>query len=146
MNISDFVDTIKIQLEDLERVGQEGYVEGISNIIIKNLKDLEVTKRPIHCSDMKRETMYIKNKDKWEKDTEQKEKMKQVVHQISKKNCQMIPAYKARYPGCSSRSDSKKGNEYDSIVIESIGGVDDNKDKKVHNIIKKVAHDVVIDK
>jgi hypothetical protein len=72
MNITDFVESIKLQLSDLERVGEVGYVEGISNIIVKNLKDLDVTQRPVHCTDKKRETMYIKDEDKWEKDDEQK--------------------------------------------------------------------------
>ena len=63
MNITDFVESIKLQLSDLERVGEVGYVEGISNIIVKNLKDLDVTQRPVHCTDKKRETMYIKDED-----------------------------------------------------------------------------------
>jgi hypothetical protein len=70
MNIMDFVDSIKLQLSDLERVGELGYVEGISKIIVKNLKELDVTQRPVHCTDQKRETMYIKDHDKWEKDEE----------------------------------------------------------------------------
>jgi hypothetical protein len=70
MNIMDFVDSIKLQLSDLERVGELGYVEGISKIIVKNLKELDVTQRPVHCTDQKRETMYIKDDDKWEKDEE----------------------------------------------------------------------------
>jgi len=68
MNITDFVESIKLQLSDLERVGEVGYVEGISNIIVKNLKDLDVTQRPVHCTDKKRETMYIKDENTWEKD------------------------------------------------------------------------------
>jgi hypothetical protein len=70
MNIMDFVDSIKLQLSDLEGVGELGYVEGISKIIVKNLKELDVTQRPVHCTDKKRETMYIKDEDKWEKDEE----------------------------------------------------------------------------
>ena len=70
MNIMDFVDSIKLQLSDLEGVGELGYVEGISKIIVKNLKELDVTQRPVHCTDKKRETMYIKDDDKWEKDEE----------------------------------------------------------------------------
>ena len=70
MNIMDFVNSIKIQLSDLEKVGELGYIEGISNIILKNLKELDVTKRPVHCTDKKREVLYIKDEDKWEKDEE----------------------------------------------------------------------------
>ena len=68
MNIMDFVESIQLQVSDLEAVGELGYVEGISNIIVKNLKDLDVTQRPVHCTDKKRETMYVKDADKWEKD------------------------------------------------------------------------------
>ena len=67
MNITDFVDSIKLQLSDLENVGKIGYVEGLSKIIIKNLNALDVTERPVHCSDSKRDTMYVKDEDKWEK-------------------------------------------------------------------------------
>jgi len=144
MNISDFVENIKIQLEDLEKVGKLGYVEGISNIIVKNLEDIDVNRRPLHCSDVKRETMYIKDEDKWEKDSEQKEKMKHVVRQISKKNSQMIPEYKAKYAECSLHSDSKIGKDYGNIIVECVGGMDDNMMKKENDIIKQVASKVAI--
>jgi hypothetical protein len=71
MNITDFVESIKLQLSDLERVGELGYVEGISNIIVKNLKDLDVTQRPVHCTDQKREVMYVKDEGKWDKEDEE---------------------------------------------------------------------------
>ena len=67
MNIMDFVESIKLQLSDLEKVGELGYTQGISNIITTNLKALDVTQRPLHCTDKKRETMYVKDEDKWEK-------------------------------------------------------------------------------
>lgn len=146
MNITDFIKDIKIQIEDLEQIGKLGYVDGISNIILKNLKDIDITKRPLHCSDVKREIMYIKDEDKWEKDNEQKEKMKHVVQQISNKNMQAVPQYKAKYPDCSIRCASQKSNEYDNIIIECIGGSDENKEKKDQNIIKKIATTVAISK
>ena len=82
MNIMDFVDSIKLQLSDLEKVGQVGYVEGISNIITSNLKALDVTQRPIHCTDKKRETLYIKDEDKWEKEDEEKKKIKKAIKKV----------------------------------------------------------------
>ena len=145
MNITEFVQNIKIQLEDLESVGQLGYVDGISNIIIKNLQDIEITKRPMHCSDAKRETMYIKDEDKWERDSEQKERMRYVVKQIARKNAQVIPKFKSKYPNCGI-SRSKLGTVYDNIVIESIGGLDDNMKKKENSIIKRVSNTILIDK
>jgi hypothetical protein len=90
MNIMDFVDSIKLQLSDLENVGELGYVEGISKIIVKNLKELDVTQRPVHCTDQKRETMYIKDEDKWEKD-EERLKLHKVVRRVTCKNQNLIP-------------------------------------------------------
>ena len=95
---------------------------------------------------MKRETIYIKQDDAWEKDSQQKEKMKKVIKQISSKNCKLIPKYRAKYPRCSSDPHNKKNNEYDNIVIQCIGGVDDNKQKKDHTIIKNIASKVTIPK
>jgi hypothetical protein len=74
MNITDFVDSIKLQLSDLERVGELGYIEGISNIITTNLNALDITQRPIHCADKKREVLYVKDENKWEKEDEDKKK------------------------------------------------------------------------
>jgi hypothetical protein len=85
MNIMDFVDSIKLQLSDLENVGKAGYVEGISNIITTNLKALDVTQRPIHCADKKREVLYIKDDDKWEKDDE-KTKIRKAIKRVACKN------------------------------------------------------------
>jgi hypothetical protein len=92
MNIMDFVDSIKIQLSDLERVGEVGYVEGISNIIVKNLNELDVTQRPVHCTDKKRETMYIKDEDKWEKD-EENSKIKKAIRRVASKNQRLITKF-----------------------------------------------------
>ena len=106
MNIMDFVDSLKIQLADLENVGKLGFVEGISNIIVKNLKALDVHKRPVHCSDSKREVMYIKDEDKWEKENEDKLKLGKVIKKIAHKNSRLIPQFKEKHPDCG-KSDSK---------------------------------------
>jgi hypothetical protein len=82
MNITDFVDSIKLQLSDLMDIGELGYVEGISKIIVKNLNNLDETERPIHCTDKKRETMYIKDQDQWEKEDENKTRLKKAVNKI----------------------------------------------------------------
>ena len=90
MNISDFVDSIKLQLSDLENVAKIGYVEGLSKIIIKNLKALDVTERPVHCSDSKRDTMYVKDEDKWEKENENNHKVLKAIEDIANKNSKMV--------------------------------------------------------
>ena len=85
LNINDFVNSLKLTLEDLENVGDKGFVNGITRIFVNGLKQLDVCKRPIHCSDLKRETMYLKNENVWEKDNENKENMKKVIKQIANK-------------------------------------------------------------
>jgi hypothetical protein len=86
MNITDFVDSLQLQLSDLEKVGEVGYIEGISSIIVKSLNALDISERPIHCTDKKRETMYVKDEDKWEKENVLKEKMHKMVRKVSNKN------------------------------------------------------------
>jgi hypothetical protein len=144
MNIMDFVDSIKLQLSDLEKVGELGYIEGISNIIVKNLKELDVTQRPVHCTDKKRETMYIKDENKWEKDDE-KLKLHKVVRRVTCKNQNLIPKFKELHPDCG-KYHSKFSDQYNKIVVESMGGPGDNDFEKEEKIIKNISKQVFIDK
>jgi hypothetical protein len=144
MNITDFVESIKLQLSDLERVGEIGYVEGISNIIVKNLKGLDVTQRPVHCTDKKRETMYIKDENKWEKDEEQK-KMHKMVRKVADKNARMLPKFKEAHPDCI-KSNSLYSDQYNQIIMEAMGGKGDNDFEKEEKIIKKVSKEVMVEK
>ena len=100
MNITDFINSLQLQLSDLENVGKLGYVDGISNIIVKNLNALDETTRPIHCTDKKRETFYIKDEDKWEKDDEEKKKLKKVINNVAYKNEKLLNKFKELHPGC----------------------------------------------
>ena len=93
MNITDFVDSIKLQLSDLIKVGEIGYVEGISNIITSNLQSLDISERPIHCTDKKREIVYIKDEDKWEKDNDN-DKLRKAIKKIAYKNEKLLPEFK----------------------------------------------------
>ena len=144
MNIMDFVESIQLQLSDLERVGELGYVEGISNIIIKNLKELDVSQRPVHCTDKKRETMYIKDENKWEKDEEQK-KMHKVVRKVAAKNARLVLKYKELHPDCNTYS-SKYSDQYNKIIIEAMGGSGDNDFEKEEKIIRNVSKIITVDK
>ena len=144
MNITDFVDSIKLQLSDLEGVGELGYVEGISNIIVKNLKQLDITQRPLHCTDKKRETIYIKDEDKWEKD-EEKDKMHKIVRKVADKNARMLPKFKEAHPDCN-KAISKYSDAYNKIIVESMGGSGDNNFEKEEKIIKKVAKEIILEK
>jgi hypothetical protein len=144
MNIMDFVDSIKLQLSDLEKVGEIGYVEGISNIIVKNLKELDITKRPVHCTDKKRDTLYIKDEDKWEKD-EEKKKMHKVIKKVADKNARLLPEFKKVHPDYNKAS-SKFSDQYNKIIIESMGGAGDDDYEKEEKIIKKISKEVTVEK
>ena len=146
MNITDFVNSINLQLSDLEHVGQVGYVEGISNIIIKNLKALDVTKRPVHCTDPKRETIYIKDGDVWEKDEDDNKKLRKMIRSVAFRNCKNTRLFKEKYPECMD-GDSKYSDIYNKIIIEVMGG--DPKINDIENqnkIIRKIAKVMTIDK
>jgi len=145
MNIMDFVDSIKLQLTDLENVGKLGYVDGISKIIVSNLNSLDETKRPVHCTDSKREVMYVKDEDKWEKENESKQKMRKVIKHVAHKNTKLLKDYKTKYPGCE-KSESKYSEKYDKLIIEAFGGKGDNDDEKENKIIRNIAKEVTIDK
>jgi hypothetical protein len=145
MNLMEFVDSIKLQLSDLEKVGKVGYVEGISNIITTNLKALDVTQRPIHCTDNKREVLYIKDENKWEKEAEEKEKIRLAIKRVANKNVKMLQEFKELHPDCI-ESDSKYSDQYNKLIIESLGGPGDNETEKESKIIKKIAKDVFIEK
>jgi len=140
MNITDFIDSIKLQLSDLISVGELGYVEGISNIIVKNLSALDVTERPVHCTDKKRETFYIKDEDKWEKDENDK-KIRKLIKNVAYKNQKLFPKFKESYPDYNN-SNSKYSDQYSKIVIESLADGDIEKEDK---IIKKISKATNID-
>jgi len=145
MNITDFIDSLQLQLSDLEKVGDVGYIEGISNIIIKNLNALDVTERPIHCTDKKRETMYIKDEDKWEKEDDNKIKLHKMVRKVANKNINLISEFQQLHPDWKKCS-SKYSDQFNKIVIESMGGKGDNDYEKEEKIIKRVAKEVFVDK
>jgi hypothetical protein len=144
MNITDFVDSIKLQLSDLINVGEIGYVEGISNIITKNLNALDVTQRPVHCTDKKREVLYVKDENKWEKEDEDKNKIRKVIKRVMIKNQRLLPEYKEKFPDYN-KSSSKISDQYNTIIIESMGGRGDNDLEKENKIIKNITKVTTID-
>jgi hypothetical protein len=145
MNIMDFVESIQLQLSDLEKVGEIGYVDGISNIIVKNLKALDVTQRPVHCTDKKREVLYVKDENKWEKQDEDNVKLRKVIKKVTDKNMRLIPKYKEKYPDCN-KSISRYSDQYNKIVVESMGGSGDNDHEKATKIIKNISKQVLVEK
>ena len=145
MNIMDFAESIQLQLSDLERIGEVGYVEGISNIIVKNLKALDVTERPIHCADKKREVIYIKDDNKWEKEDPDKKNIKKVINKVAFKNQRLLPKFKEAHPGCN-MAESQYSDQYSKIVVEAMGGAGNNDEEKADKIIKNITKEVTIDK
>jgi hypothetical protein len=146
MNINEFVEQISVSISDLEDTARLGYVEGISRIFINGLKDLEVNERPIHCSDAKRETLYIKEGDIWEKDDSDKTRLTNAIRKVGHKNIRMIPEWKKKYPDCEDYY-SNKNDLYLKIVNQSMSrGSEEETETNYHKIRKNIIKQVVIDK
>jgi len=146
MNLTDFLNNIEVSLEDVSNVGRLGYADGISRIIINALKDMDVYERPIHCSDIKREIMYIKDNDIWEKDDERKYQMKRVLKLISHKNVKRLLDWREAHPGWLVY-DSKEEAECLRITNESMGGASDEENERLYKkMIRRIAHETLIDK
>ena len=144
LNITDFMHSLQLNMNDLIQTGKLGYVDGISRIFVKALKDMDITERPIHCTDIKRETVYIKDQDKWEKDEDNKEKIKRTIRNIENKNLKMLPQWQEDNPDCMNM-ESKKSEEFMELSINALGGHDD-KEVSQKKIMKNILKEVVIDK
>lgn len=146
VNIIDFVNSLQVQIQDLEKTGKLGYVEGISSIFLKGLRQLNVYERPIHCTDLKRETLYVKDKDSWEKDDADKAKLKMAIKHIARKNLKTLPKWQEVNPDFVTL-DTKENNEYLKIALNSLGGqTEEEEEKFTDKIIRNVLKDVLIDK
>jgi hypothetical protein len=146
MNINEFVSSIKVNLEELENTGRQGYIEGISSIILKRLNKLEQHFRPLHCSDLKREVFYIKENNEWKKENENKTILTKAIKVISNENMKQIKCWRDKYPDCTD-ADSKKNNLYLKIVSNSMNGSTmDESSKNIEKIISNVAKEVIINK
>lgn len=146
MNISDFVSSIKLNLDDLENTGRKGYVEGISNIFLKNLNDIEDHMRPIHCSDQKREVLYIKDNNEWTKECDEKPILTKAIKNVAHQNIKQIQHWRDNNPDCT-KAESRKNDIYLKIVSNSMNGLTEEEGKKnITKIISNVVKEVVIDK
>ena len=145
-NLMDFVNSLQLKLTDFEATGRVGYVEGISKIIVNGLKKMDVHKRPIHCTDIKRETMYVKDQDIWEKDNEEKSKLSQAVKIVANKNLQQMHEWQKNYPECSVNN-SQQNENFIKIMIAVLGGQTPEEDEKNREkILRNIAKEVVLDK
>lgn len=146
MNLLDFVENLQYRLEDLERFGQSGYIEGVSHMLIEGLKDVDVTKRPIHCTDAKRDTLYIKDNDEWKREDANGSKMKRAIRNLSKRNVQNITKWQEENPSYDNVTTSTH-EKYIKMCDRVMGGANDEEDEKNYKkIVKKVASEVIISK
>ena len=145
INMVDFVNSLHLQLSDLEETGKLGYSNGMSRIFINGLKDMDVCKRPIHCSDLKRETLYIKEDNVWEKDTASRDKIKKAIRKIEQKNIQQIPLWIKAHPNCTVSS-NRESTSYLKMVMHSTGGSHPDEEVNMGKIISNIAKEVVITK
>jgi hypothetical protein len=146
MNIADFVNSLQVQIADLEKTGKLGYVEGISGILLRGLRELDYTMRPIHCTDLKRETVYVKDENSWEKDDDEKAKLKLAIQRIARKNLRTLPKWQQENPDFRIL-DTKENDAYMKIALNSMGGQTDTEHEKyVEKIMRNVLKEVVIEK
>jgi hypothetical protein len=146
LNLSDFVNQISLSLNDLENTSKLGYAEGISKVFIKNLTDIDYTQRPIHCNDYKRETLYIKDNNKWTKDSENKDKLTNAIKIVANKNMKQIPEWQKANPDYTNPQ-SKQNDKYMKMLCEVMSGSSKEEQQKNYNkIIKNITKEVIIDK
>jgi hypothetical protein len=144
MNLMDFVNSMTLELSDLEDVGKLGYVEGISNIIIRKLNALDVHKRPIHCSDAKREIMYVKDENIWEKENGNYDKLRKAIKSVTYKNSSLLVPWSQEHPQCMNNQ-HHLNDVYIQMMGQAMGGKESFLDSE-NKIMKKIAKAVFINK
>ena len=146
MNIMDFVSQLQVGINDLEETGRLGFAEGISKIFINGLKQISVNDRPLHCSDLKRETLYVKNNNEWTKEGDDKMLLTNAIKHVAYKNMKQITEWTKDNPEYND-PDSKVSDKYQQIVGESMSGSTKEETNKNYNkIIKNIVKESVIDK
>jgi hypothetical protein len=145
INMSEFIQTIEVQMNELENIGHNGYVAGMTDIILSRIKDLDISKRPLHCTDLKRETMYIKDQDEWNKDTTEKSYLRKAIAMVAKKNYGKTMEWRECNPECLEVGSPK----YDfcfKMMRNVLGDFEDVQVKLDNKIIKSLAKEVVVDR
>ena len=145
MNMSDFIENMEINFKDIENIGKNGYVSGMTEMILSRIKELDVTKRPLHCTDLKRETMYIKDNDEWCKDTPENTKLRKTIGYVAKRNYATIPLWREKYPECQNWNDPK----YDfcvDMMRNILGDIGEKQTRLDNKVIKNLSKHIVVDK
>jgi hypothetical protein len=143
MNMSEFIETLHVSMDDMEKTGELGFAKGMSRIIMNNLNAIDVCKRPIHCSDAKRETLYVKNNGVWEKETQERTKIKEIIYKVSCLNERQLIKWRdlPRNKGYE-KSDHHKNDEFINLVME----INKMRDEEIDKVIKTISKHVTIDK
>jgi hypothetical protein len=146
MNMKDFIKSLELSLPELEKMGEIGFAEGMSRVFVNRLNSLDITKRPIHCSDVKREIIHIKDDNKWERDNANLDRLRKIIKQLTHKNILRVDDWKKANPGCTEYN-SRKNDQYLKLNMEAIGPVDEAEEKRdFGKIIRRVAESTAIDK
>ena len=145
MNMSEFIENLSVDLEDIEHIGKNGYIVGMTDLIISRIKELDVTKRPLHCTDLKRETMYIKDNDEWSKDTSDNLKLRNMITIVAENNYKAIPIWRTQHPECNNMEHPNYGFSID-IMKNVLGDVGDNQTRLDNKIIKNISRHILLDK
>ena len=145
MNMSDFIENMEINFKDIENIGKNGYVNGMTEMILSRIKKLDVTKRPLHCTDLKRETMYIKDNDEWCKDTPENSNLRKTIGYVAKRNYATIPLWREKYPECQNWNDPK----YDfcvDMMRNILGDIGEKQTRLDNKVIKNLSKHITIEK
>ena len=146
MNIEDFIESLELEPSDIAETGRLGYVEGISRIFMNKLNQLDVYNRPLHCTDLKRETIYIKEDNKWEKDNDRKDKLQRIVEQVAEKNYEQLPMWQQQNPK-HLVSNTEECEEFMDIACNALGGGSDEETTRfISRIMRNILKEITIDK
>jgi len=145
MNMSEFIENIEVNFKDIENIGKNGYVSGMTDMILSRIKELDVTKRPMHCTDLKRETMYIKDNDEWAKDTPENTKLHQMIDYMAKQNYAKMPLWRQRNPECLD-SDHPKYDFCIKMMRNMLGDVGAEQVRLDNKVIKNLSKHILVDK
>ena len=145
LNLSEFIEKMQVDFEDIENIGKNGYVLGMTDIILSRIKEMDITKRPLHCTDLKREIMYIKENDTWNKDTPNNNKLRKMINIVSAHNYGTIPLWRKKYPECEDFNNPKY--EFSMSMMKNIlGEVGEEQIKLDNKVIKNIAKHIIIEK
>ena len=145
MNMSDFIENINIDLHELEDIGRQGYVTGMTNMILSRIKDMDVTKRPLHCTDLKRETMYIKENDEWSKETPDNIRLRNMIKIVGNNNMTALPVWREKNPECQI-SEHPQYEFCIDMMRNILGDVGEDQKKLENKVIKNLSRHLLVNK